>query len=52
MFLGMKIRKNIQFMYPKRCYEEKHVDSLLIEEGKNNMFLSKFLIHSCIIIQL
>ena len=31
VFLAMKIKKNIQSMYQKKC-EEKHVDLLLIEE--------------------
>ena len=34
----------------KKYFEEKHVDLLLIEEeGKNTMFLSKILIHLCMI---
>ena len=37
MFLVTKIRKNIQYIYQKKCYEEKHVDILLIgEEGKRH----------------
>ena len=36
----------------KQCCEEKNVDLLLIGEGgnKNIMFLSKILIHLCMII--
>ena len=30
VFLVMKIRKNIEFMYQKKCCEDKHVDLLLI----------------------
>ena len=38
----MKIRKNIQFIYQKKCCEEKHVDLLLIgEEGKRQYALIK-----------
>ena len=33
VFLAMKIKKNIQFMYQKQCCEEKHVDLLLLGEG-------------------
>ena len=47
----MKIRKNIQSMYVKKCCEEKHVDLLLIGEWeKNIMFLSMISIDSCLII--
>ena len=49
--LVLKIKKNIQSMYQKKCFEEKHVDLLLIGEGdKDTMFLSMISIDSCIII--
>ena len=38
----MKIRKNIQFVYQKKCCEEKHVDLILIrKEGKRDYVLIK-----------
>ena len=33
----------------KKCFEEKHVDLLLV--GEKKMFLSKILIHLCMIIR-
>ena len=42
VILAMKIKKNIQSMYQKKCCEEKHVDLLLIgEEGKRHNVLIK-----------
>ena len=50
MFLVIKIRKNIQSTYKKKCCEKKLVDLLLRgEEAKRTMFLSKILIHLCMI---
>ena len=49
--LAIKIMKNSQSMYLKKCFEEKNVNLLLIgEEKKNAMLLSKTLIFSCMII--
>ena len=47
VFLVMKIRKNIQSMYQKKCCE-KNSDLLLI--GEEVMFLSNILIHLCMVI--
>ena len=44
-FLVMKIKKNIQSIYQKKCCEEKHVDLLLTgEEGKRHCVLIKYFI--------
>ena len=40
VFLVMKIRKNIQYMYQK-ILRRKHVDLLLIGEGKRHYFFIK-----------
>ena len=39
MFLAMKIRKNIQSMCKKKCFEEKRVDLLLIREGGKRYYV-------------
>ena len=42
----MNIRKNILFMYQKKCYDEKDVDILLIgEEGKRQYVRSYITLH-------
>ena len=54
VFLVIKIRKNIQFMYPVKCSEEKHVALLSIgEKGKRyyvfikdfNAFMHNHILH-------
>ena len=48
---GYKNKVKYPIYVSKKCCEDKHVDLLLIGEGeKNSMFLSKILIHSCMII--
>ena len=39
VFEVMKIRKTFQSMYQKKCYEEKHVDLLLIEEERKRSYI-------------
>ena len=51
VFLAIKIKRNIQYMYKQKCCEEKHVDLLLIGENeRDTMFLSNILTLSCMII--
>ena len=45
VFLAMKKKKNIQFMYQKQCCEEKHVDLLLLGGQRNFVLIKDF--NSC-----
>ena len=35
----MKIKKNTQSMYQKKCCEDKHIDLLLIGEGEKKHYV-------------
>ena len=47
---GYENKEKHQIYVSKKCYEEKHVDILLIGKKANNMFLLKILILPCTII--
>ena len=47
---GYENKVNYPIYVSKKCREEKHVLLLIAEKGKSTMFLSKMLIHSCMII--